>query len=258
MSQPLPAHPQPAGNRDRAQQIAHGTLRPWADPAQVRDHVMTLLEISTYQAIAEAAKLGQMTVWEIANAARPVIKAETAEALLAVALDAVQPLRVAATGSMWRLRSLVAMGHTTGRIATALGVSSSIVGSLIRGERATVAAPLREDITRLFGAWWDKRPPRRTTAEKTAACKALQRAAVRNWPCPAALDEDQLDRPGYTPTERWSYANGTGIADDDPLGEKHQTTQGTAAGKPVTSPEPSVKLATQAAATAMPGFRGLK
>jgi hypothetical protein len=215
VNNPLLAHPQPSGNSDRAR-------RPWADPAQTRDHVTKLLEISTFQAIAEAANVGQMTVWEIANAARPVIKAETAQALLAVTRDGVQPPRMDATGSMWRLRSLVAMGHTTGGIAAALGVSSSIIGPLIRGERATVAAPLREDITRLFGAWWDKRPPRRTRAERAAACKARQRAAVNNWPCPAGLDDDELDVPGYKPTERWRYADGGGVADNDPLGKKHQ------------------------------------
>jgi hypothetical protein len=163
-----------------------------------------------------------MTVWEIAHGVRPVIKAETAKALLAVTPEDVQPQRVDATGSMWRLRSLVAMGHTTGRIATALGVSPSIIGPLVRGERATVTAPLRDDITRLFGAWWDKRPPRHTVVERAAACKARQRAAMHNWPPPAALDEDELDRPGYTPAERWRYAHGTGIADDDPLGKRHQ------------------------------------
>ncbi len=50
----------------------------------------------------------------------------------------------------------------------------------------------------------------------------MQRAAVNNWPCPAALDEDELDRPGYKPAARWRYAHGSGIADDDPLGKKHQ------------------------------------
>jgi hypothetical protein len=53
----------------------------------------------------------------------------------------------------------------------------------------------------------------------------LQRAAVHNWPCPAALDEDELDLPGYQPTARWRYAAGTGIAADDPLG-KTRPTQG--------------------------------
>jgi hypothetical protein len=218
----LMAHPQLAYNRNRARQIAQGTWQPWANPAHIRDHVHTLLETGTFQAIGEAANVGRMTVWEIANGARPAIKADTAKALLAVTPENVQPQRVDANGSMWRLRSLIAMGHTARRITRALGTSNDIIEPLIRGERATVAAPLRDDINRLFDAWWDKRPPRRTGAEKAAACKALQRAAVRNWPCPVALDEDELDRPGYTPAARWRYAPGSGIAGDDPLGRKRQ------------------------------------
>jgi hypothetical protein len=248
VSTPLLAHPQRnhAGNRGR--EIGHGTWRRWADPAQVRGHVRRLLETGTYQAIADAAGVGQMTVWEIANGPRPVIKTETATALLAVAPGGIQPPRVDATGSMWRLRSLVAMGHTTGRIATALGVSTSIIGPLIRRDRATVTAPLRDDITRLFGAWWDKRPPSRTAVQRAAARKARQRAAVNNWPCPAALDDDELDRPGYKPAARWRYAHGSGTADDDPLGKKHQTTPGAAAGQQASSPKSNVTLAKQTAA----------
>ncbi len=211
------AHPHLAYNRNRARQIAHGTRQPWADPVPVRDHVHTLLQTATFQAVADAASVGQMTVWEIAHATRPVIKAGTARALLAVQPADVQPQRADANGAMWRLRSLVAMGHTARRITTALGSASHIIEPLIRGDRATITVPLRDDINRLFDAWWDKRPPRRTPGEKTAACKALQRAAVHNWPCPAALDEDELDLPGYQPTARWRYARGTGIAAEDPL-----------------------------------------
>ncbi len=216
------AHPQLAYKRNRARQIAHGTWQPWANPAHVRDHVAKLLQTSTFQAVGEAAHVGQMTVWEIAHGARPVIKAETAQALLAVQPADLQPQRVDANGSVWRLRSLLAMGHTTGRITRALGASGRIIEPLIRGERATVASALRTDINRLFDAWWDKQPPRRTGHQKAAACKALQRAAVHNWPCPVALDDDELDLPGYKPAGRWRYAQGTGIAIEDPLGKRHQ------------------------------------
>ena len=215
------AHPHPAYNRNGARQIANSTQQPWADPAPVRSHVHKLLQTATFQAVADAASVGQMTVWEIAHGTRPVIKADTARALLAVQPADISPPRVDANGAMWRLRSLVAMGHTTRRITIALGSDSHIIEPLIRGDRATVTAPLRDDIVRLFDAWWDKRPPRRTPGEKAAACKALQRAAVHNWPCPAALDEDELDTPGYKPTARWRYARGTGIAAEDPLGKNH-------------------------------------
>jgi hypothetical protein len=211
--------------RNRARQVAHGTWQPWADPAPVRDHVQNLLKTGTYEAVAKTANLGQMTVWEVAHGARPAIKTNTASALLAVTPGGIQPQRVNANGSMWRLRSLIAMGHTSGRITRALGASADIIAALIRGQRATITPCLRDDITRLFDAWWDKQPPRRTPAAKAAACQALQRAAVNNWPCPAALDEDQLDLPGYTPSGRWRYAHGTGIAAEDPLRKNHQKQQ---------------------------------
>jgi hypothetical protein len=214
-------HPPLADNRDRARQTAAGTWQPWADPAPVRDHVTGLLQASTFQAVGRAAQVGEMTVWEIAHGARPAIKHQTAAALLAIQPSDLHPQRAAANGGMWRLRSLVAMGHTTGRLAAALGAPRHVIEPLIRGERATITTALGEDIHRLFDAWWDKRPPRRTPAQKAAACNALQRAAVHNWPCPAALDEDELDLPGYQPTARWRYARGTGIAAEDPLGKNH-------------------------------------
>ena len=208
-----------ACHRGCGRPAAQGTGQPQGGPAQVRDHVAKLLQASTFQAVADAAQVGQMTVWEIAHATRPTIKTGTARALLAVQPADIQPRRADANGAMWRLRSLVAMGHTTGRITTALGSASHIIAPLIRGDRATITTVLRDDISQLFEAWWDKRPPQRTPRQKAAACKALQRAAVHNWPCPAALDEDELDQPGYTPTARWRYALGTGIATDDPLGK---------------------------------------
>jgi hypothetical protein len=72
----------------------------------------------------------------------------------------------------------------------------------------------------LFGAWWNKTPPLRTRREELAAGNALQRAALNDWPCPAGLDEDELDRPGYQPQCGWRYARGTGVADDYPLAER--------------------------------------
>ncbi len=90
----------------------------------------------------------------------------------------------------------------------------------VRGEAVTVSPELQQVITALFDAWWDKTPPRRTRREKLAADGALKRAALNDWPCPAGLDEDQLDKPGYQPQSGWRYARGTGVADDYPFAER--------------------------------------
>src|SRR5690348_10584363 len=96
----LMAHPHPAYNRNGARQVANSTQQPWADPAPVRGHVHTLLQTATFQAVAAAANVGQMTVWEIAHGTRPVIKADTARALLAVQPADISPPRVDANGAM--------------------------------------------------------------------------------------------------------------------------------------------------------------
>ena len=69
-------------------------------------------------------------------------------------------------------------------------------------------------ITDLYDAWWDKRAPARTRSERAAATAARRRAIAGNWCAAAALDDDQLDTPGYRPRWGWKPATGTGTAPD--------------------------------------------
>jgi hypothetical protein len=120
--------------------------------------------------------------------------------------------RVDATGTMWRMRSLVAMGHDGTRIAHALAVSPHTIRKLLRGEEDHVSADLRDLACQLWNAWWDKRPAERTRDERRAAASARHQAQRRGWCTPLGLDEDELDEPGYRPYSRYRPAAGTGIA----------------------------------------------
>ena len=102
-------------------------------------------------------------------------------------------------------------------MAAATGIPPAALRRIVRDEALTVSPELRQAAIALFDAWWDKTPPRRTRREKLAARNALQRAALNNWPCPAGLDEDELDQPGYQPQCGWRYARGTGSAPDFPV-----------------------------------------
>jgi hypothetical protein len=124
--------------------------------------------------------------------------------------------RTDATGTMWRLRSLVAMGHDCARIARALGVPPGVVRRVVRGQARTVTRGLAAASCQLWDAWWDKTPPRRTPAERRAAARALRQATRHDWPAGAGLDEDLLDEPGYRPWCRYRPAAGTGTAPDFP------------------------------------------
>ena len=179
----------------------------------VRQHVLKLRAAGgTYQSIGCAAGTGAMTVHRIANTPKPKVQADVATRILAVTEADIRNRRPSPAAAMWRLRALVAMGHTCSRMAAATGIPAGTLRRIVRGEAVTVSPELQQVVAALFDAWWDKTPTRRTRREKLAAANALKRAALNDWPCPAGLDEDQLDQPGYQPRCGWLPATGTGIA----------------------------------------------
>jgi hypothetical protein len=122
--------------------------------------------------------------------------------------------RLDAGGTRLRLRALHVMGHGSARIARALGAREKTVRRLVRGDIPTVSPALRDDVTDLYDAWWDKRAPERTRAQRAAATAARRQAIAGNWCAGAGLDDDQLDTPGYKPASKWKPAAGTGTAPD--------------------------------------------
>jgi transcriptional regulator with XRE-family HTH domain len=187
------------------------------DPSGRRDpsgHLAALRESGgSYRAIATAAGVGPMTVHAIATGRRQPTN-NTAAAVLAVTPAILRRARVDAGGTRLRLRALHVMGHTCARIARAVGASDKTIRKLLRGDAKTISLRLRDAIAEVYDAWWDKRPPERTHAERAAARAARRRAIAGNWCAGAALDDDQLDTPGYRPDHGWKPATGTGPAPD--------------------------------------------
>ena len=122
--------------------------------------------------------------------------------------------RLDAGGTRLRLRALHVMGHGSARIARALGVREETIQRLVRGDARTISPHLRDAIADLYDVWWDKRAPERTRAQRVGATGARRRAIAGNWCAGAALDDDQLDVPGYLPRTGYRPATGTGIAAD--------------------------------------------
>ncbi len=120
--------------------------------------------------------------------------------------------RIDAGGTRLRLRALAVMGHGSARIARAAGVSDQAIQKLTRGNVKTVSPQLRDAVAAVYDAWWDKRAPERTRAERAAATAARRRAIAGNWCAGAGLDDDELDIPGYRPVYGWRPARGTGVA----------------------------------------------
>ena len=183
-------------------------------PGAARAHIRRLRrEGGTYIGIATAAGMAPATVSDLVTGRRRSTRGTTA-AVLSVTSDAVRPVQLDAGGSRLRLRALHVMGHGSARIARALGVRETTICQLVRGDARTVSPRLRDKIADLYDAWWDKRAPERTRFERGAATAARKRAIAGNWCAGAALDDDQLDVPGYRPRQGWKPAAGTGTAPD--------------------------------------------
>jgi hypothetical protein len=185
-----------------------------ADYQAAREHVSRLRQHGgSYRSIAAAAMVSPTTVYDLASGRRRA-QAGTSAALLAVTSQALQKIRLDAGGARLRLRALHVMGHGSARIAQAVGASEKTIRKLVRGEATTIRPQLHGAIVALYEAWWDKRAPERTRAERCAAVLARRRAIAGNWCAAAALDDDRLDVPGYRPRYGWKPATGTGIAPD--------------------------------------------
>ena len=207
MSTHAPAAPGP---------LPGGPPQPAAGPGAARTHVRRLRQDgSTYAGIATAAGLAPATVSGLAVGRRRPTRGTTA-AVLAVTSGTVPRGRVDAGGTRLRLRALHVMGHGSARIARALGVRETAISELVRGDARTIRPRLRDAIADLYDAWWDKRAPERTRAERAAATAARRKAIAGNWCAAAALDDDQLDEPGYRPSQGWKTATGTGVAPEIP------------------------------------------
>jgi hypothetical protein len=188
-----------------------------------RDHVTQLRQDGgTYRSIAAAAALSPATVSALATGRRRAQPA-TATAVLTVTARTLPRSRLDADGTRLRLRALHVMGHGSARIARAVGAHPRTIRKLLRGDTTTISPQLRDAITAVYDAWWDKRAPARTPAERGAATAARKRAIAGNWCAAAALDDDQLDTPGYRPKAGWKPATGTGTAPDIyPPARNHQ------------------------------------
>jgi hypothetical protein len=182
------------------------------DDRAARDHIRLLRERGgSYRAIARAAGLGTMTIHDLATVRRqpePV----TVTAILGV--RSFRRARVDVGGTRLRLRALHVMGHGSARLARATGASEKTIRALVTGDARTVSTRLRDTVTAVYETWWDKRAPERSRAERAAARAARRRAIAGNWCAAAALDDDQLDTPGYKPARARRPATGTGTATD--------------------------------------------
>ncbi|TDD97598.1 hypothetical protein [Actinomadura rubrisoli] len=102
-----------------------------------------------------------------------------------------------ATGTVRRLRALVAQGWSQAKLAGQLGIAPRNFTQTISAERVIVRTA--RAVCRLYDELWDQPPPEEGHRDKIAASRARNHARAHGWAGPLAWDDRELDDPEARP-----------------------------------------------------------
>lgn len=216
-----------AWDANRRRQLAYGRWKPYVAAAPVRTHVQALTDAGmTWAQIADAAHLNVAIVRNllVGVSSRPPsrsIRVENAKALLSVRIPPRPPADgtalIDATGTIRRLRALVATGWPITAIARRAGIDSSHLHRLLHGAVREVAAGTAHTVHVLYDDLWDA-DPAAEGIRATSIRRAHQVAATYRWAPPLAWDDDTINDPSVVPD--WTGRCGTtgGYYDHSQLG----------------------------------------
>lgn len=166
------------------------TLMVSAGPATAHlRHLHT--EGASWRALRDASGCSGSTISHLIRGRRTIIQRRVQTAILRVQLtDVLAPWRpVDATGSIRRIRALMAIGHFSYDIATAGDLDKSIIVHLTNGHLTTVRADTADKIRTAYAALCGK---------PGGSVRNRRRAAREGWPSPIAWDDD-IDDPTAKP-----------------------------------------------------------
>jgi hypothetical protein len=216
----------PASRRAKYTRLlkGRGQWQPFMPAAQVADKIRALKAGgATLATISAATGVSVPALFEITSGQRQQVRTETAQKILAA--NQVQSGRrtTEANGTMWRLRSLQAMGHDSATLAEHMSaragrqVHQETVRRLLAGEASRVQPDVCEAARGTWNALWDRTPPEETQVEKRNAARARGRAQRENWPTPMALDEERIDTHNWRPNSRQTWLPAEGVATARPV-----------------------------------------
>ncbi|WP_217235418.1 hypothetical protein [Streptomyces sp. AC555_RSS877] len=171
----------------------HRGQRRRTDATQTRHHIERLLAAGWTQAqIARAAGLAHHLISDVRRG-KQIISNNTAYAVLSVPIGTppADTRDVNATGTMRRLRALVAIGWPIDQLAPQLGIFPTALGNITRGELANVRATTADTVA-LHYQHLIRRPG--------PSNRSRILARKKGWHGPAAWD-DNIDDPNAQPEE---------------------------------------------------------
>ena len=190
----------------RIRQAAYGRSK-FTPTVQVREHIDLLLNAGFgIRQIHKLSGVPQSTIGRIIygrtergeGPAKRILKT-TEEKILAVkpVLENLAPSQIIdGTGTIRRLRALIAVGWSGPQIAARMGYSDTNFYHLVHSrERVYVSTALR--VREVYDELWDQDPPQGTRFERAAVTRAKRTALALGWAPPMAWDDDRIDDPKY-------------------------------------------------------------
>jgi hypothetical protein len=187
----------------RSRLLACGQWRPWVDADEVRAHIRGLAQHNIgWKQVAHLAGLNESSLRQILHGRKgkpPVRRChrKTAEAILSVrpTLDNLpDSSTVNSTGTVRRLRALVALGWPMHHLGNMLPSRSDHIHRLIRYPTPTVTVGLARAVRDLYEQLSMTVPPDTWMRRRTRAF-----AAQQGWVPPLAWDDADIDDPQATP-----------------------------------------------------------
>jgi len=163
----------------------------------VRRHVLELRAAGGFglERIARAAGVGTGVVFDVVYGPRGSqkdrraerITRASAEKILALTPERIDPAFAEGRGTSRRLQALVAIGYTESYLAERLGVLVGNLSPLVMNRRPRVMATTHTAVAALFEELWSTRP------EGPRAERARRLAAAHGWLPPLAWDDIDTD-----------------------------------------------------------------
>jgi uncharacterized protein YerC len=210
--------------RERAARARHGEQQQFVNAIITVPRIMQLMrEDWTYADIAAVSGVAVPSISRIMRGVTKRVEQETADALLGTLPSmrhrAPEPRKVDATGTIRRIRALVAIGWTFWGISQKAGHGNTWALQVTTSSMVTPTT--RDLIARLYDELWATEPPRVTADEKRAYRRSRSLAVKHGWASPLMWDDDTIDDPGAEPElptteELWADAVDSALAGEQP------------------------------------------
>lgn len=161
--------------------------------APVTQHLRQLFGSGAgWEQTSTAAECSKSTLSKLLHGRQSLVRRALGERILSIELADVTHTRISvpATGSIRKVRALMAIGHSCALIRQESGLDRTVVCLLVNGHTESIYAATAEKVSTAY---------RLLSERQGTSVRNRNRAAREHWAPPAAWDDDKIDDPQAKP-----------------------------------------------------------